>query len=78
MGKLPSFTKYAFMRNPHVYVHQLQWRYFGKVRWLRDKFHRYIYMPDKSVKFDMLLDELLYLKKNPCSKDFAHYLTIKT
>ena len=48
------------------------------VRWLRDKLHRYIYMPDKSFKFGMLLDKLIYLKNNPCSKEFAHYLTIKS
>ena len=28
MRKLPSFTKFAFMQNPHVYMHQLQCRYF--------------------------------------------------
>ena len=25
---VPSFTNFAFMRIPHVYMHQLQWRYF--------------------------------------------------
>ena len=48
------------------------------VRWLNVKFHRYIYMPDKSVKFGMLLDKLIYLKKNPCSREFVYYLTIET
>ena len=28
MRKLPSFTKFAFMRNPHVYMPSLQWKYF--------------------------------------------------
>ena len=27
MRKLPSFTKFAFMRDPQVHMHQLQWKY---------------------------------------------------
>ena len=46
------------------------------MRWLGDKFHRYISMPDKSVKFCMMLDKLIYSNKNPCSIEFGYYSTL--
>ena len=34
------------------------------VRWLRVKFRRYIYIPDKSIKIWMMLNKLPYANKS--------------